>query len=204
MDQDFTFPVCHPTHLIHTSHSPNIPTTKLRWSPRFLSSEHCQEILQTKFICRSGKLSSSAKPQSCCNQAAGLHSPGKGWGPLLRWNVLSWMKPQIVVSNNPPVPKTDTRETENLDKAIFSWSRGCKHVLTPAKEIHKHKMADSDSLHPWRRCICPSPGICPGQRFTVFPDKLTGLGDGLGHAEWQARELYRKQGPFKHASHLRW
>jgi hypothetical protein len=137
MDQDFTFPVCHPTHLIHTSHSPNIPTTKillghprdvsclglctkLRWSPRFLSSEHCQEILQTKFICRSGKLSSSAKPQSCCNQAAGLHSPGKGWGPLLRWNVLSWMKPQIVVSNNPPVPKTDTRETENLDKAIFS------------------------------------------------------------------------------------
>jgi hypothetical protein len=34
--------------------------------------------------------------------------------------------------NNPPVPKTD-KETENLDKAIFSRSGGCKHVLTPAK-----------------------------------------------------------------------
>jgi hypothetical protein len=31
------------------------------------------------------------------------------------------------------VLKTDTQETENLDKAIFFWSRGCKHVLTPAK-----------------------------------------------------------------------
>jgi hypothetical protein len=56
MDQDFTFPVCHPTHLIHTSHSPNIPTTKillghprdvsclglctkLTWSLQTLSSE---------------------------------------------------------------------------------------------------------------------------------------------------------------------
>jgi hypothetical protein len=38
-----------------------------------------------------------------------------------------------VGSNNPPVPKTDTQETENIDKSIFSWSRECKHVLTPAK-----------------------------------------------------------------------
>jgi hypothetical protein len=36
--------------------------------------------------------------------------------------------------NNPPVPKTDTQETENLDKAIFSWSRGYKHVLTPTRQ----------------------------------------------------------------------
>jgi hypothetical protein len=40
----------------------------------------------------------------------------------------------LVVNNNPLVPKTDTQETENLDKAIFSSSRGCKHVLTPAKQ----------------------------------------------------------------------
>jgi hypothetical protein len=32
------------------------------------------------------------------------------------------------------VPKTNTQETENLDKAIFFWSRGCKHVLTPVKQ----------------------------------------------------------------------
>jgi hypothetical protein len=32
------------------------------------------------------------------------------------------------------VPKTDTQETENLDKSIFSWSTGCKRVLTPTKQ----------------------------------------------------------------------
>jgi hypothetical protein len=33
--------------------------------------------------------------------------------------------------------------------------------------------------------ICPLPEICPGQRFTVFPDWLKGLGDGLGHVIWR-------------------
>jgi hypothetical protein len=39
--------------------------------------------------------------------------------------------------------------------------------------------------------IVPSHGICPGQRLTIFLDWLKGLGDGLGHAVWQAMELYR-------------
>jgi hypothetical protein len=57
----------------------------------------------------------------------------------------------------------------------------CKHVLTPAKQTRKHKMTNSDSsLYPWHSCTCPSPEICPGQRFTVFPDWLKGLGDGFG------------------------
>jgi hypothetical protein len=30
------------------------------------------------------------------------------------------MEAMVVGSNNPPVPKTDTQETENLDQAIFS------------------------------------------------------------------------------------
>jgi hypothetical protein len=90
------------------------------------------------------------------------------------------------------VPKTDTQETETLDKAIFSWSIGCKCVLTPAKQSCRHKMADSgSSLYPWCSRTCLSPGICPGQRFTVFPHWLKGLGDGLGHAVSWAMELYR-------------
>jgi hypothetical protein len=32
------------------------------------------------------------------------------------------------------VLNTDTQETENLYKAILSWSGRCKHVLTPAKQ----------------------------------------------------------------------
>jgi hypothetical protein len=48
-----------------------------------------KEMLQSKFICRSGKLSSSAKPWGCCNQAAGCVSPGKGRDLLPKWNVKS-------------------------------------------------------------------------------------------------------------------
>jgi hypothetical protein len=45
---------------------------------------------------------------------------GKGWDHLPRPNVKSQMNPQIVGIDNPPVLKTDTQETANLDKAIFS------------------------------------------------------------------------------------
>jgi hypothetical protein len=48
-----------------------------------------------------------------------------------------WAGKVIVKINYPPVPKTDTQVTENLDKAIFSWWRGCKHGLTPAKTNKK-------------------------------------------------------------------
>jgi hypothetical protein len=102
MDQDSTFATCHLTHLIHTSHSPNSPTTKtIMWSPPwyFLSwfihkthvvatvpvfralLPHCQEILESKFIHRFGKLSLSAEPRGHHNQAAECISPGKGQEP---------------------------------------------------------------------------------------------------------------------------
>jgi hypothetical protein len=57
--------------------------------------------------------------------------------------------------DNPPVLKTDTQEPENLDKAIFSWSRVCKRVLTPAKQTCKHKMTDSGSS----LAIVPAPHL---------------------------------------------
>jgi hypothetical protein len=59
--------------------------------------------------------------QGHCNQAAGHVFPGKGRGPPFPgWNAISQTKPQIFRINNLLVPKTDTQETENLDKAIFS------------------------------------------------------------------------------------
>jgi hypothetical protein len=52
-------------------------------------------------------------------------------------------------------------------------------VLTPTEQTCRHKMADSgSSLYPWHSRTCPSPGICPGQKFTVFPDWLKALGMG--------------------------
>jgi hypothetical protein len=111
--------------------------TKLTCSLRFLSSElfhsRCQEILQSKLIWRSGKLLPLAKSWGCCNQAADTSPQGRAGALFPGWNVISWMSLQIVGINNPPVLKTDTQETENLDKSIFPWSRGHKHVLTPTK-----------------------------------------------------------------------
>jgi hypothetical protein len=78
----------------------------------------CQKILQPEFIHRSGKLSPSAEPPGRHNQAAGCISLGKSWDPLPGQNVKSQMSPQLAGINNPLVPKTDTQETENLDKAI--------------------------------------------------------------------------------------
>jgi hypothetical protein len=47
--------------------------------------------------------------------------PREGPGiPLSGRNVKSQISPQIVGIKDPPVLKTDTQETENLDKAIFS------------------------------------------------------------------------------------
>jgi hypothetical protein len=39
----------------------------------------------------------------------------------------------MIPIDNPPVPKTDTQETENLHKAIFLIKR-CKHVLIPVTQ----------------------------------------------------------------------
>jgi hypothetical protein len=43
---------------------------------------------------------------------------GRAGDPLLGWNVKSQTSPQIVGIKDPLVLKTDTQETENLDKII--------------------------------------------------------------------------------------
>jgi hypothetical protein len=81
------------------------------------------------------------------------------------------------------VPKTDTQETENLGQAISLDQEGASMRSLP---LSKHASTR------WLTVAPPYiPGICPGQRFTVFPDQLKGLEDGLGHAVWWAMELYR-------------
>jgi hypothetical protein len=76
---------------------------------------------------------------------------------------------------------------------VIKRVQACTHS---AEWTCEHKMADSgSSFYPWCSCICPSPGICPGQRFTVFLDWLKGLGDGLGHGIWQA--IFAGNGVYK-------
>jgi hypothetical protein len=89
------------------------------------------------------------------------------------------------------VPKTDTQQGENIDKAISLDQEGASMCSLP---LSKH--ASTEWLTVASPCIPDAvilapPGICPGQRFTVFPNWLKGLGDGLGHTVWQAMELYR-------------
>jgi hypothetical protein len=141
MDQDFAFPACHPTCLIHTSPAPisQPPRHYLVTSLTFFvlvcaqnSRGCCGFCLQSPFTHVVKKFcspSSFANPENHCplpnlgaaairQQDASLQ--GRARFPLPRWNVISQMSPQIVGINNPLVPKTDTQETENLDKSIFS------------------------------------------------------------------------------------
>jgi hypothetical protein len=93
--------------------------------------------------------------------------------------------------DNPLVPKTDTQETENLDKAISFDQEGAslcslllsKHASTKWLTVGPPYFPDA--------VVLASRGICPGQRFTIFPYWLKDLGDGLGHTVWRAMELYR-------------
>jgi hypothetical protein len=64
------------------------------------------------------------------------HLPGEGPGPLFpRQNVISRVSAQIVGINNTSVLKTDTQETENLDKAISLDQEGASMCSLP---LSKH------------------------------------------------------------------
>jgi hypothetical protein len=67
-------------------------------------------------------------------------------------------------------------------------------------------MANSgSSSYPWHSCTCRSPGICPGQRFTLSLDWLKGFGGwvrahnlvGNFHRQWGCTRIQKKkQEPF--------
>jgi hypothetical protein len=117
VDQDSTFPPCHPTRLIHTSHSLQYPDRQdITWSPPwcFLSwFVHKTYVVPVVLDFRallsvlsrnSGirvhlqiqKVVTLAQPRDHLSQAAGCISPGKGRDPLPEWNVKSQRSPQIV------------------------------------------------------------------------------------------------------------
>jgi hypothetical protein len=93
-----------------------------------------------------------------------------------------------VAIKDPLVPKTDTQETENLDKAISLHQEGASMC---SLQLSKHASTKWPTMAPpyIPDAVVPAPYlICPGQRFTIFPDWPKGLGDGLGYTLWQAME----------------
>jgi hypothetical protein len=74
---------------------------------------------------------------------------------------------------------------------IFSWSRGCKHVLTLAKQHASTKCWQWLLLISLTHSYLPLTWDLSRSKVHNLPDWLKGLGDGLGHAVWWAMELYR-------------
>jgi hypothetical protein len=146
VDQDPTFPSCHLTCFIRTSHSLQYPNHQdITWIPlwHFLSwfvhktymvavvpvirailptLSRNSEVWVHLQIWKVVPISQTSGPPQ---QVAGQVSPGKGQGtPLPGWNVKSKTSPQIVGIKDPLVPKTDTWERQNLNKAISFDQKG--------------------------------------------------------------------------------
>jgi hypothetical protein len=122
--------------VIHTSPSPNILNMKtllghphnisclglcpkLTWLPWFLSSELfypcCQEIPVSMFIHRSRSCCFRPNLGAAATRQQDTSPQGRARGsPFPGWNVISRTSHQIVGISNPPVPKTDTQETEKI------------------------------------------------------------------------------------------
>jgi hypothetical protein len=114
----------------------------------------------------------------------------------------------LVGIKDPPVAKTDTQETENLDKAISFDKKGASIY---SLQLSRH-MSTKWLLMSLMQLYLPSPGICPSQRFTVCLNCLKVLGDRVGHVIWRAifmgkgtvQESIRNRNPLNNTSHLRW
>jgi hypothetical protein len=73
--------------------------------------------------------------------------------------------------------RKQTHKTQKILTRHFLLIKRVEACVHSHWATRKHKMAGSgSSLYPWLRCTCPSPGICPGKRFTVSLDWLKGLG----------------------------
>jgi hypothetical protein len=89
------------------------------------------------------------------------------------------------------VLKKDTQETENLDKAISLDQEGASMCSLPLSNTQAQNGQQWLLLISLMLSYLPLTCDLSSQRFTVFPDWLKGLGDGLGHAVWWAMQLYR-------------
>jgi hypothetical protein len=91
--------------------------------------------------------------------------------------------------NNPLVPKTDTQETENLDKAISLYQEGASMCsLQLSKHANTKRWLLLISL--MQSCL-PLTWDLSRSKVHTLPRWLKGLGDGLGHIVWWAMESYR-------------
>jgi hypothetical protein len=168
-----------------------------------------------EFILRSRKLLPWTKPWGYCNQAAGCVSLGKGGGA----------RPFLDECKIPDGPPNCWNELKTLQ--CWKQTHERQKILTRQFLLIKRVQACTHCswsdmwvqngwqwllLISWRGCACFLPGICPGQRFTIFLNWLKGLGDGLGHVIWWAifmgngtvQESGRNRNPLNNASHLRW
>jgi hypothetical protein len=80
------------------------------------------------------------------------------------------------------VPKTDTRETENLDKAVsFDQKDASTNSLQLSRHVSTKWLTVASPYIP--DVVVPAPHLgLSRSKVTICLDWLRGLGDGLGHA----------------------
>jgi hypothetical protein len=122
---------------------------------------HCQEILDSEFIHRSRKLSPSAEPRGCHTRQQAVSPQGTARDPSF-WTEckIPDQIPKLLELKTLQCRKqTHERQTKSW-QANFFWSKGCKHMFTPAEWTWKHKMVDSDfSSYSWCNCTSPYLGF---------------------------------------------
>jgi hypothetical protein len=166
---------------------------------------HCGPCLQSSFTCVVKKFCSprsftdleSCHPQPNLGAAKFRQQDtsllGRAGTPpsQTECKILDWA-PKLLELITLSAENRHTRDRKSWQGNFLLIKRLQAYMLTPTKQTCKDKMAHSGSyLYAWPSCTCPSPGIYPGQRFTISPNWLKGLGDGLEHAVWWAMELFK-------------
>jgi hypothetical protein len=104
---------------------------------------------------------------------------------------------------DPPVPKTDTQETENLDKAISLDQEGASMCSLPLSNTQAQNGQQWLLLISLMQSCLPLTWDLSRSKVHSLPPLAKRLG-GWVRACSLAGIRKKKQGPFKHASHLRW
>jgi hypothetical protein len=84
----------------------------------------------------------------------------------------------IVGIKDLPVLKTDTRETEKVFTKQFLLIKGASMYSLQLSRRESTQWMTVASPHILTWLYLPTPGVCPGQRFTTFLHWLKGLGQG--------------------------
>jgi hypothetical protein len=93
--------------------------------------------------------------------------------------------------DNPPVPKTDTQETENLNKAIFLDQEDANVCSLPLSNTQAQNGWQWLLLISLTQLYLPLTWDLSRSEVHSLSRLAETLGDGLGCAVWRAMELYR-------------